>query len=152
MRTKINIILHYMAVVLVVFFLSGCSDDDKEIYVFNKPCLQWGVSQETVKQQMNNFILLYNDNYTLIYKGQDSESLISYAFESDELYAANVFIREDMTTLSEIEQSFNGYSKELDGQTLSYVNKKKTTLGQISVETKSGKDYFCISWCNYDLP
>lgn len=149
---KTNKMLHYFVVVLVVIFISGCNDNDEgEAYVFNKPCLQWGISKDAVKHQMSDFELFYDDNSTLIYRGKDTESLISYAFESDELYAANVFIKKDITTFSDIEQAFNGYSKEYDGQDIYYINKGKTTLGQISVETK-GNDYFCLSWCNYDLP
>lgn len=53
MRNKVNITLHYIAVLLAVFLTFGCSDNngEQESYVLNKPCLQWGVSQETVKQK-----------------------------------------------------------------------------------------------------
>lgn len=68
MRNKVNITLHYIAVLLAVFLTFGCSDNngEQESYVLNKPCLQWGVSQETVKQKMIDFVLLYEDDNTLI--------------------------------------------------------------------------------------
>ena len=95
MRNKVNITLQNIAVLLAVLLTFGCSDNngEQESYVLNKPCLQWGVSQETVKQKMIDFVLLYEDDNTLIYKGKDTESLISYAFETDKLSTANDFVK-----------------------------------------------------------
>lgn len=152
MRNKVNITLHYIAVLLAVFLTFGCSDNngEQESYVLNKPCLQWGVSQETVKQKMIDFVLLYEDDNTLIYKGKDTESLISYAFETDKLSTANVFVKKNMIPFSEIEQSFKGYSKSLENDGVLYVNEEKSTVGEICIESKSAEDYYCISWCDID--
>lgn len=138
-----------MVIVFIMALFPGCSgseDIQEPVFVFNKPCLQWGLSQSDVKEEMNDFSLLFEDNTTLIYKGKDMESLISYSFTTNELRTACVFIQNDLSSLTDIAKSFNGYSSLPEYEEPTYTNVQTNTIGEITTVEKDGLSYYCIGW------
>lgn len=150
----------------IVFACSG-SDDEKEIaqeeekeneeveqeetpiYTFNKPCITWGTSMTAVKEQMSKYNLLHEDSQLLIYEGDQTESLISYAFNEANLFATSVYIESSSTTMTDLKQAFIGYSESSDAA--AYFDETTYTIGEITTSTFSGSSYYCVSWCNSNL-
>lgn len=138
-----------MVIAFIATLFPGCSSDEdiqEPVFVFNKPCLQWGLSQSEVKEEMNGFSLLFEDNATLIYKGKDTESLISYNFTANELRTSCVFIQNDLSSLTDITKSFNGYSSLPEYEEPTYTNVQTNTVGEITTVERDGLSYYCIGW------
>ena len=129
--------------------ICGCSDNEDiqtPVFVFNKPCLQWDLSQSDVKEEMKSFSLLYEDGGMLIYEGKDTESLITYDFQYNKLGTSCVFIKSDLVSLSDVSQAFNGYSTLPEYIETTYINLQTNTVGELTTVEKNGQTYYCLAW------
>lgn len=149
MRRNISI----LATLPLIIAFAGCDDNHsgsggiQEIF-FNEPCQEWGTPLTTVKQLMQDFTLLAEDDDMLVYKGDMKESIISYGFESQKLSTANVFISADSIEIIDLMHSFNRYERV--GNNLTYVNTSINTVGEIVIVEKSDNRYHCLSWSYLD--
>ena len=115
---------------------------------YNEPCQEWGLPLTSVKQLMQDFKLLAEDDDMLVYEGNRKESIISYGFESQKLCSASVFISTDSIEITDLTQSFSRYEQLSDYDELTYVYATTNTVGEIALVEKSDNTYYCLS-CSY---
>lgn len=138
----------YILILLVtVCVMNSCNDDSvlEPSYTFNRPCMDWGASKESVKSYMDGFELQKETSTELHYFGKETELTISYLFNNDELFSTVVMLDGHSDNAELSSSVFRGYNM-VDGSSDTFMNEKNETLGYIRSISIDGIDYIMVSW------
>jgi len=138
-----------------MIFAAACGNDDtadsRRENVFTEPYLKWGALQSDVKQRMQGFTPLFEDESMLVYVDGDDGEMISYGFVAGKLCTSIVLVRYDAVASSDLERFFDGYSQVSGYDETTFVDTSVDTVGEISVVEYSGNDYTCIGWSRLNM-
>ena len=119
------------------------------VWNFTKPCLEWGKSKDYIKQYMKGFELLHENEYMLVYLGnQKTEACIGYKFKNNKLYMTGVDIPESLVTDKKKRENdtFKGFVVNSAYASM-YVNEGTETFGQFSHHIWNDKyPFYTCAW------
>lgn len=106
--------------------------------VFKDVCVEWGVGEEAVAAEMDQYELQNMEADMMKYYDAETGTVISYLFDEDGLCASALIMKDDMA--SSIDKLFSGYESVglLNGVEIYYNSQKKTFLSSYVV-TKNDK-------------
>lgn len=139
-----------LVVAVMLFALSGCSDDSDEsqgTISSNTVCTKWGASKSEVMNYMRNYEMKAMENGFICYDGKNEAQTISYQFQDDGLQASLLLIPEENTSLEELKSSFGRYEYlgEKNGLDI-YVSEATNTMVMIGKKTKGDNPYFTVGY------
>lgn len=142
-----------LVVAVMLFALSGCSDDSDEspqgTISSNTVCTKWGASKSEVMDYMKNYEMKAMENGFICYDGKNEAQTVSYQFQDDGLQASLLLIPEENTSLEELKSSFGRYEYlgEKNGLDI-YVSEATNTM--VTIGTKGGNSYFAVGYVVLD--
>lgn len=137
-----------MWAMILPFVLCSCGDDKEEptYLLFKDPCTQWGCSKSVVKNFMNSFTLLNEDENGLLYGGKYKEEYNIYTFKSNALYSAGVAINTDKVSAEDLvkflDDNYNYVGKQDDYYFYKTLNGKNFIA--LSVEKMNSEIYYLL--------
>lgn len=144
-----------LAVAVMLFALSGCSDDSDEspqgTISSNTVCTKWGASKSEVMDYMKNYEMKAMENSFICYDGKKETQTVSYQFQDDGLQASLLLIPEENTSLEKLKSSFDRYEYlgEKNGLDI-YVSEAANTMVTIGKKTKEDDTYFAVGYVMLD--
>lgn len=140
-------ITYILTLLVTVCVMNSCNDDSvlEPSYTFNRPCMDWGASKESVKSYMDGFELQKETSTELHYFGKETELTISYLFNNGELFSAVVMLDGHSDNVELSSSVFRGYNM-VDGLSDTFMNENNETLGYTRTISIDGIDYIMVSW------
>lgn len=145
----------WIAIIFVASFIfNGCNDDSDEPqgpFSSNMVCTKWGTSKSEVMDYMRNHEINTMENGFICYNGKNNVRTISYQFQDEELSTSLVLIPQDMTSLPELQSSFNNYEYlgEKNGTDI-YISETTNTMAIITQKVKGETTYYAIGYTVLD--